>query len=517
MLKQQSLIDRVCEARKFNKFTIISLYAMWRGKGSGRRCSRQWHWWKWYDSDDWWQGNDDWWHGNDDGWNYDWWQGNDDWWHGNYDGWNYDWWHRNDGGNHSDHLDTISDGRETLQVHPQQQVEANAHPSDTKSDEIILAEQDQSHIDPCCFQQDQSNMGPCCFLRKAASEILKLQSGRTATIESMVVTTFQNGDGSDVEVFMRVEEGNAFLFRRNICALDDDIQSSEILGWQIPEKLTVDMYVCAMRLQYFTSEEPRYATYKNELEEETKSKKAEISCNAEGQISVMMPTMKMSIQLEKPDDCRVPSPVVRALFGEPPFKLKGLTPVTTVRDPNIELCPWVQYVLLHSKQHLQIIATRQTDKEDVVPLSEAEIMEHRRPSRRQKKGVPEALQEVIKGIADWKEDFDGKGWKEFIQGIVDWSEEEFIQEIQLSIWKSFAAYIEEDSLLEDLKGALANTAKQIWEAMGCSTATEGVFCYICRTSCNQLSQFQDHCAGKKHWNKVKELQCEKKKAVTVYQ
>ena len=180
MLKQQSLIDRVCEARKFNKFTIISLYAMWRGKGSGRRCSRQWHWWKWYDSDDWWQGNDD-------------------WWHGNYDGWNYDWWHRNDGGNHSDHLDTISDGRETLQVHPQQQVEANAHPY-TKSDEIILAEQDQSHIDPCCFQQDQNYIEPCCFQRKAASEILKMLPGRTATIRSMVVTTFQNGDGSDVEV-----------------------------------------------------------------------------------------------------------------------------------------------------------------------------------------------------------------------------------------------------------------------------------------------------------------------------
>ena len=74
--------------------------------------------------------------------------------------------------------------------------------------------------------------------------------GRTATIRSMVVTTFQNGDGSDVEVFMRVSREEVFLFRRSICVLDDDIQSSEILGWQIPEDLTVDMYVRAMRLQY---------------------------------------------------------------------------------------------------------------------------------------------------------------------------------------------------------------------------------------------------------------------------
>ena len=124
------------------------------------------------------------------------------------------------------------------------------------------------------------------------------------------------------------------------------------------------MYVWAMRLQYFTSSEPRYATYVNELEEGTKNENAIISCNAEGQISVMMPTMKMSIQLEKPNDRRVPSPVVRALFGEPPFKLKP-TPRTTVRDPNIELCPWVQYVLLHSqgeKPHLKIVATRHTKK-----------------------------------------------------------------------------------------------------------------------------------------------------------
>ena len=57
-------------------------------------------------------------------------------------------------------------------------------------------------------------------------------------------------------------------------------------------------------------------------------------------------------------------------------------------------------------------------------------MEHTRPSRRQKTRVPEALQEVIQGIVDWSEDSDGKGWKEF----------------QLSIWKCFAAYIEEDSV-----------------------------------------------------------------------
>ena len=186
---------------------------MWRGKGSGRRCSRQWHWW---------HDNDDWWHGNDDG-------------------------------NHSYHPDTISDGRETLQVHPHQQVGADDHPlhSDTKSDdEISLAERDESNIDPCCFQQDQNYIEPCCFQRKAASEILKMLPGRTATIRSMVVTTFQNGDGSDVEVFMRVSREEVFLFRRSICVLDDVLQSSEILGWQIPEDLTVDMYVPAMRLQY---------------------------------------------------------------------------------------------------------------------------------------------------------------------------------------------------------------------------------------------------------------------------
>ena len=433
---------------------------MWRGKGSGRRCSRQWHWW--HDNDDWWHGNDDWWHGNDDGWH-----DNDDWWHGN------------DDGNHSYHPATISDGRETLQVQPHQQAGADDHPHhpDTISDdEISLAEQDESNIDPCCFQ------------RKAASEILKMLPGRTATIESMVVTTFQNGDGSDVEVFMRVSEKEVFLFRRSICALDDDTQSSEILGWQIPEDLTVDMYVWAMRLQYFTSSEPRYATYVNELEEATTSEKAIISCTEEGQISVMMPTMKMSTRLEKPNNyCRVPSPVVRALFGEPPFKLKHQTSFTTVRDPNIELCPWVQYVL---KPKSSIIATRQTKAGDVVPLSPAEIMEHKRPKFRQKTRLPpEALQELIQGAVAGREASDRKGWNEF----------------QVSVWKCFAAYIEEDSVHEDFKGALANTASQMWKTMGCSSATGGVVCYICARACNQLAQFHDHCVGQRHWKRVKEL------------
>ena len=46
------------------------------------------------------------------------------------------------------------------------------------------------------------------------------------------ITFFQNGRGSDVEVFMRAEN-KAFLFRRNISATENDIQSiqsSEIEG-----------------------------------------------------------------------------------------------------------------------------------------------------------------------------------------------------------------------------------------------------------------------------------------------
>ena len=75
----------------------------------------------------------------------------------------------------------------------------------TSDDSSVTGLHQECFIDACCFQQ------------KAASEFVAMSPGRTATIDAMVVTTFQNGNGSDVEVFLKAE-GKTFLFRRNIFA-----------------------------------------------------------------------------------------------------------------------------------------------------------------------------------------------------------------------------------------------------------------------------------------------------------
>ena len=88
----------------------------------------------------------------------------------------------------------------------------------------------------------------------------------------------------------------------------------------------------------------------------------------------------------------------------------------------------------------------------------------------------------------------------------------------MKIWKLFAESIEENSVHEDFKDALAKAASQIWAELDCSTTSGGVVCYICpKGSSNQLyktgnklGQFQEHCVGVKHWNKVKALREQKK-------
>ena len=43
-------------------------------------------------------------------------------------------------------------------------------------------------------------------------------------------------------LYVQKIENKAFLFRRNIFSLDDDSQSSDIVGWQLPDDVSVDMY-----------------------------------------------------------------------------------------------------------------------------------------------------------------------------------------------------------------------------------------------------------------------------------
>ena len=155
--------------------------------------------------------------------------------------------------------------------------------------------------------------------------------------------------------------------------------------------------------------------------------------------------------------------------------------------------------------------TRQT-KDDDVPLTGAEIMEHKRPS---------CQQEVRKCVHE------AQALHKAIQGIPpsgDWSEHSDIPGVHLSIWKCFAACIKEGSDLEDFKDALAKTASRMFESMRGSSDQGSVTCYLCnKVRPQQFSgltgpeQFQNHCVGKTHWRFLKLLQSQTDQATTVLQ
>ena len=73
---------------------------------------------------------------------------------------------------------------------------------------------------------DTITLKACCFQKEAGAQFL-MAKGRSASIESMVVTTFQNGEGLDTEVYAKLE-GRVFLFRREPETKDKQII---IRGW----------------------------------------------------------------------------------------------------------------------------------------------------------------------------------------------------------------------------------------------------------------------------------------------
>ena len=180
------------------------------------------------------------------------------------------------------------------------------------------------------------------FQRDVGAQNKLMAPGRTADVEAMVVTTFQNGEGLDVEVYARLE-GRAFLFRREPETEDKKIQ---IRGWPLSGDPSLVEYTNAMRLHYFMStEEPRRATYLAEIGEEEEGSKGDLIIDEDDLLRVIMP-FDVSRQLRDDGERdRLPSPVVRALFGEPPVKLrrKRLSLREPGSVPDIELCPWVLY------------------------------------------------------------------------------------------------------------------------------------------------------------------------------
>ena len=134
--------------------------------------------------------------------------------------------------------------------------------------------------------------------------------------------TFRNGSGSDVEVYLRAEN-KAFLFRQSFTPSDDGHQADGFFGWRLLGDPILNEYTIVMRYQYFmrADDELRYVSYLAELE--TEGEKAVIHDGfPDGQIFVTMPTIEISSQFQtKNERFRVPSPVVRALFGEPPVQL----------------------------------------------------------------------------------------------------------------------------------------------------------------------------------------------------
>ena len=284
--------------------------------------------------------------------------------------------------------------------------------------------------------------------------------------------------------------------------MNDEKQSSGIVGWEL-EGVCENVYKVIMRYQYVLSANPPYATYVNELGAgRSESEEAIINFDKEDRMFVLMPRMHISSNLKSSEECRrLPSPVVRALYREPPFQLKGQRPVDKIRDPNIELYPWMTYVLVHStgkKQEIQ--ATRQTADDDV-PLVRAEILEHKRPAcqREAQKCVQEVqdLREVIQNLPS----------------SVDCNGHPAVAEEHLRFWKWFASFITEQSEPENFRDELLETASRMFERMTGSSSKGNVTCHLCNkpnstkfSALNGPQQFQNHIVGKAHWRFLKSLQ-----------
>ena len=223
-----------------------------------------------------------------------------------------------------------------------------------------------------------------------------------------------------------------------------------------------------------------------------------------------MPTIEISSQFQtKNERFRVPSPVVRALFGEPPVQLnfKDLSQAHIQCDhpsvPSDELCPWVLYWRNSSRRYWQ--ATRQNMDEDV-PLSKAEILEHNRPLYQraspllEPEGVAELLQEI--------QFFGNESFGEEPSDKVHTQMSHEFKEKELCVWKycfGQRTFLNE----EGLKLILIQAASQIFRCLHGSCASGAVICNACnnntRCELNGPTQFQDHCVGSKHWGSMNRL------------
>ena len=316
----------------------------------------------------------------------------------------------------------------------------------------------------------------------------------------MAVTTFQNGEGLDVEVYARLE-GRAFLFRREPETEDKKIQ---IRGWPLSGDPSLVEYTNAMRLHYFMStEEPRRATYLAEIGEEEEGSKGDVITDEDDLLRVIMP-FDVSRQLRDDGERdRLPSPVARALFGEPPVKLrrKRLSLREPGSVPDIELCPWVLYEWTGFPRRWS--AKRQASCA-YIPLSLDEMREHDDDLTR---GVgQEVVDELIRAAPSQPSSAaehaatDNRYNRLFTPEYKQW---------ELDTWQY--CITQKDQLSQtEFKFMVDNVATRMitWVygdrdagTMVCNVRSKGdAPCLL-----NGPKQFIDHCVGSKHCKSVKDL------------
>ena len=449
--------------------------------------------WEWIQNKNWSNANAHWYKSSDDWTSWQQWNIKDGWQQWKGDGWQQ-WDIRDDGNRGQDSWSKSSwsdDNDELWKAKGQQTGDTYAVPGETIDPPLVDA--------LAVLGAEEVPVKARCFPKECGQHFM--EKGRTADIESMVVTTLQNGEGLDTEIYAKLE-GRAFLFRRERETMDNQFQ---IRGWHDFGDPSPEEYTIVMRFQYvMTPDKIRHATYLAEIGEDNAGEIGDVIINEANNISVIMPFNISRILADDGERNRVPSPLVRALFGEPPIKLnsKGLTLRESGTVPDSAILPWVLY-----ERHAGKWSAKRQTPDAYIPLSLVELTEHGSvPSRGVgQEAVSDLIMHAPPQISSNAEHAGAKDPYNFL-----FTPE--YKQMELDTWKYYARF-QDIVTRNEWKDISETAAKKMIESVYGDTDASQMVCHVCSNGTdkkphlvlNAPKQFIEHCIGDSHFKAVKLL------------